>query len=72
MVIRGPHNAKIHAGLDTSYQKTTKMAYCTTFSDDNLEKCGFPRCHLMAILDMVIWGPQNAKLHIVQHSLTII
>ena len=60
--IRGPHNAKIHAELDSSYRKTTKMTYCTSFSDNNLEKSGFPRWHLAAILDMVIWGPQNAKL----------
>ena len=43
-------------------KKNTKMTYCTTFSDDNLEKLGFPRWHLTVILDMVIWGPQNAKL----------
>ena len=42
--------------------KTSKMTYCTTFSDNYLEKLGFPRWHLAAILDMVIWGPQNAKL----------
>ena len=45
-----------------SYQKASKMTFCTTFSDNYLEKLGFPRWHLMAILDMVIWGPQNAKL----------
>ena len=61
MVIRGPHNAKIHAELDSSYQKTSKMTYCTTFSDNYLEKLGFQRWHLAAILDMVIWGSQNAK-----------
>ena len=62
MVILGPHNANMHAELDSSYQKTSKMSYCTTFSDNNLEKLVFPRWHLAAILDMVIWGPQNAKL----------
>ena len=43
-------------------QKTSIMTYCTTFSGNYLEKLGFPRWHLAAILDMVIWGPQNAKL----------
>ena len=61
MVIRGPHNAKIYAELDSSYQNPSKMTYCTKFSDNFLEKLGFPRWHLAAILDMVIWGPQNAK-----------
>ena len=62
MVIRGPNNAKIHEEFDFSYQNPTKMTYCTTFSDSCLEKAGFPRWHLAAIYDMVIWGPQNAKL----------
>ena len=62
MVIRGSHNAKIHAEFDSSYQKTSKMTYCTTFSNNYLEKLGFPRYHLAAIFDMGIWGPQNAKL----------
>ena len=58
MIIRGPHNAKIHAELDSSYQNPSKMTYCTTFIDNYLEKLGFPSWHQ----DMVIWGPQNAKL----------
>ena len=33
---------KIHAELDSSYQKTSKMTYCITFSDNYLEKFGFP------------------------------
>ena len=45
MVIQGPNNAKIHAELDSSYQKNSKMIYCTTFSDDYLERSGFPRLH---------------------------
>ena len=61
MVIRGPHNAKIHAELDSSYRKTSKTKYCKTFSDNYLEKLGFLRWHLAAILDILIWGPQNAK-----------
>ena len=32
-----------------------------TFSDNYLEMLGFPIWHLVAILDMVIWGAQNAK-----------
>ena len=86
MVMPGPRNAKIHTELDSAYQKTSKMTHCTTLSDNYLEKLRFPRRHLAAILDMVIWGPQNAKLlaemdssyqkplkrHIVQHSVTII
>ena len=63
MVIQGPHNAKLHAELDYSYQNPSKMTICTTFSDKYLEKLGFPRWHLTAILDMVIQGPHNAKLH---------
>ena len=62
MLIRDPNNAKIDAELDSSYQKTLKMTYCTTFSDNYLEKIGFPRWHLADILDMVIWGTKNAKL----------
>ena len=38
------------------------MTYCTTFSDNYLEKLGFPRWRPAAILGMVIWGPKNAKL----------
>ena len=49
--------------LDSPYQKTSKMTYCATFSDNYLEKLGFPRWHMAAILDMVILGSQNAKLH---------
>ena len=62
MVIPGHYNAKIHVELDSSYQKTCKMTYCTVFCDNYLEMLGFPRWHLVAILDMVIRGPQNAKL----------
>ena len=43
MVIRGPHNAKIHAELDSSYQKTCKMTYCTVFRDSYLEKVRLSR-----------------------------
>ena len=43
-------------------RKPSKMTYCTTFSDNYLEKLGFQRWHLVVILNMVIWGPQNAKL----------
>ena len=43
MVIRGPHNTKIHAELDSLYQKTPKMTYCTSFSDNYLEKCDFSK-----------------------------
>ena len=57
----GPYNANLHAELDSSYQQTSKMTYCTTFGDNYLEKLGFPRWHFAAILDMFIWGPQNAK-----------
>ena len=53
MVILDPHNAKIHTELDSSYQKTSKITYCKTFSDTYLEKLGFPRWHLAAMLDMV-------------------
>ena len=62
MVVPGPHNSKIHAELDSSYQNPSKMTYCTTFSDNYLEVLGFPRWHLTVILDMVIYGPENAKL----------
>ena len=43
-------------------RKPLKMTYCTTFSDNYLEKFSFQMWHLVAILDMVIWGPQNEKL----------
>ena len=63
MVSRRPHNAKVHAELDSSYKKTSKIIiYSTTFSDNYLEKLCFPRKHLAVILDMVIWAPQNGKL----------
>ena len=42
--------------------ETSKMTYCTTFNYNYLEKLGFPRWHLAAILNMVILGPQNAEL----------
>ena len=61
MVIRGPYTAKIHTESDSSYQQTYKMTHCTTFSDNYLEKLGFPCLHLAAILNMVMLGPQNAK-----------
>ena len=62
MVIGGNHKAKIHAELDSSYENPSKMTYSTTFSDNYSEKFGFPRWHLVAILDMLIRRPQNAKL----------
>ena len=62
MVIRGPHNAKLHAELDFSNQKICKMTYCTVFCDNYLEKLGFPKWHLVAMMNMVIWGHQNAKI----------
>ena len=52
---------KNNAELDSSYQQTSKMAYFTTFSDNYLEKLGFPRWHLVVSLDMVIRVTQNAK-----------
>ena len=62
MVIPGPHNAKIQAELDCSYQKTSKMTLHNIQLHFFLEKLGFPRWHLAAILEMAILGPQNAKL----------
>ena len=38
--VRGPHIAKIHAELDSSHQKISNITYCTTFSDNYLEKLG--------------------------------
>ena len=37
MVIWGPQNAKLLAEMDSSYQKTSKMTYCTTFCDNYLK-----------------------------------
>ena len=62
LVIRGPHNAKVHAKLDSSYQKTSKMTLYSIQLQFFLEKFGFPRWHLATILGMVIWGTQKAKL----------
>ena len=72
VVIRGPHNAKLRTGLDSSYQKTSKMTYCTTFCSNNLKKIRLPRWHLAAILDMVIQDlkMQNYMQNWIPHTTT--
>ena len=47
----GPQNAKLLAEMDSSYPKTSKTTYCTTFCD-NYVKSYFLRCCLVAILDL--------------------
>ena len=60
MVIRGPHNAKI-ARIGFLIPDNSKITYCTILIDKYVEKLSFRRWHLAAILNMAIWGPQNAK-----------
>ena len=48
----GTSKCKILAEMDSSYQKTSKKTYCTTFCDNYYKKVSFLICPLVAILEL--------------------